>query len=265
MAMRITSALIILTLLTSAATAAATDWQEVAPETRMRLVSSDRLEAGAILVGIEVDMPAGHKTYWRIPGETGVPTSIQDLGSAGFGAPTILWPHPQVHQTEGYLDFVYSGPTVLPMQVEGTGGELALRVTMGICSDICVPVQASFRLSVDPARPDAGQALRLRQAMANVPVTPPDDTMIGSVTLAGEQLLVPLGTPDIDPHTVIAAGAGSDLLFGAPQKSPDNNLVILPLLGGNGQSLVGQTIQISFMTPAGPFVVERVVSAGGST
>lgn len=263
--MRILVALIALTSLTSAAMAAATDWQEVAPDTRMRLVSSDRVEGGAMLVGIEVDMPADYKTYWRIPGETGVPTSIDDLGSTGFAAPTIHWPHPQVHETEGYLDFVYLGPTVLPMQVEGSGGELALRVTMGICSDICVPVQASFRLSIDPAKPDAGQSLRLRQAMANVPVAPPDDAMIGPIALSGDQLMVPLGAPDIDPLTVIAAGPGPDLLFGAPQKSPDNNLVILPLLGGDGQSLVGQTIQISFMTPAGPFVVERVVAAGGST
>lgn len=263
--MRIRLAFIALTLLTSAATAAATDWQEVAPDTRMRLVSSDRVEAGTILVGIEVDMPADYKTYWRIPGETGVPTSIEDLGSTGVSAPTILWPHPQVHQTEGYLDFVYLGPTVLPLQLQGVGGELALRVTMGICSDICVPVQASFRLNIDPARPDAGQSLRLRQAMATVPVAPPDNTVIGEATLAGEHLHVPLVAPDIDPSTVIAAGSGSDLLFGAPQKSPDNNLVILPLLGGDGQSLVGQTIQISFMTPAGPFVVERVVAGGGST
>ncbi len=263
--MRIFLALFALTLLTSAATAAATQWQEVAPETRMRLVSSDRLEDGKVLVGVEVDMPADYKTYWRIPGETGVPTSIEGLGSVGFAEPTIFWPHPLVHQTEGYLDFVYLGPTVLPMQVEGTGGELALRVTMGICSDICVPVQASFRLPIDPARPDAGQALRLRQAMASVPISPPDDSMIGPVELTGDQLQVPLLAAGIDPQTVIAAGSGADLLFGAPQKSPDNNLVILPLLGGDGQSLVGQTIQISFMTPAGPFVVERVIAAGGST
>lgn len=254
-------------LLTGPAHAAASAWQEVAPETRMRLVSSDRLEDGHLLAGVELDMPAGFKTYWRVPGETGIPTQIEDTGSQGFSDPQVLWPQPTIDQTESYLDFVYYGPTVLPLRLAAeTGtGTISLSVTMGVCSDICVPVQAQFELPVDTARPDAGQDLRLQQALANVPIAPEDDGIVGEVVLASDGLHVPLLSTEIDSTSVIVAAADPQLLFGAPQKSPDTGLVVLPLLGGDEQSVVGQTVDISFQTPAGPYVVQRVVASPGST
>lgn len=251
----------------SPAVAASTDWQDVAPETRIRLISSDRLEAGQILAGIEVDMPPGFKTYWRVPGETGIPTQVEDIGSRGLSDPQLLWPHPTIDEVEGYLDFVYFGPTVLPLRLtsDGGAGELALRVTMGICSDICVPVQATFSLPVDPARPDPGQDLRLRQALADVPVQPPDDAIIGEALYGSQGLSVPLLSTEIDAATVIIAADDPHLLFGAPQKSPDSPAVFFSLLGGDGQSVLGQSIDITFMTPTGPYVVRRVVGSAGST
>ena len=251
----------------SPALAGATDWQDVAPETRIRLISSDRLEAGHVLAGIEVDMPPGFKTYWRVPGETGIPTQVEDWGSRGLSDPQLLWPHPTIAEVEGYLDFVYFGPTVLPLRLASGGGrgELTLRVTMGICSDICVPVQATFSLAVDPTRPDPGQDLRLRQALANVPVPPVDDAIVGDAVYGPQGLMVSLLSTEIDPDTVIVAADDPHLLFGAPQKSPDSAAVFFSLLGGDGQSVLGQSIDITFMTPTGPYVVRRVVGSAGST
>lgn len=247
--------------------AAATDWQELAPGARARVISSDTVSAdGTVRLGLEIDMPHELKTYWRIPGETGIPTSFDFSRSSGVGAASILWPYPEIEHTPDYTDFVYRGPTVIPFELPAAGpATVGLDVVMGICSDICVPAQASFTLPLSLAKPDPGQSLRIDQAVANLPIPAPDDAVIGEVTLAHDALSVPVHSFDIDPYSVIAAAGDPAVLFGAPQKSPDNGIVILPLLGGNEESLVGQRIDIIYMTPAGPYWVERKIAAAGST
>ena len=110
----------------------------------------------------------------------------------------------------------------------------------------------------------------LMNAGATIPIDAEADeravlVALGDASLDGEALSVVLHSPDIDPASVIAATADPGVLFGAPQKSPDNGIVILPLLGGDGQTLVGQPIEITYMTPAGPYWVEREITAAGST
>ncbi len=247
--------------------AAATDWQDVAPETRVRLISADQPDAnGKILAGLEIDMPPSFKTYWRVPGETGIPITLDLTGSTGIAAHQMLWPYPKIDLSQGFVDFVYYGPTVLPLELTADGQPIDLKLSaiMGICSDICVPVQASFRLMIDPTKPDAGQGVRLAQALANVPL-PGDEAAVGEVFATPEGLAVALNSTEIDPASVIAAGPGdSALLFGAPQKSPDKSLVLLPLLGGDETQVVGQTIEITYMTPSGPYVVVRKIAAGST-
>lgn len=248
--------------------AAASDWQELAPGARARLISADEVSAeGSILVGLEIEMLPGLKTYWRVPGETGIPTTFDFSRSGGIGDFRVLWPYPTIDQSTGYLDYVYRGPTVLPIELTATGApmDLDLNVVMGICSDICVPVQARFALPIRPAKADAGQSIRLRQAVAEVPVAPGTDTGIGMVMLGDTGLLVAIEDPGIDPATLIVATGDPAILFGAPQKSPDNGGVIVPVLTGGGPSLAGQMVEISYMTPEGPFVVDREIMSAEST
>lgn len=256
---------LLLALLTTPAFAAATDWQEVGPGARARLITADVVAPdGSTLVALELDMPANTKTYWRVPGETGIPTSLDFSASTGIGSAEILWPYPVIDTSTGFLDYAYFGPTVLPVRLEVTGeiGTIELTATLGICSDICVPAQARFSLPLNRDKSDPGQGLRIDQAIANVPLPAEDDTVIGDVVLDAGGLHVPVTGAEVDPASLIADVTNPGVLFGTPQKSPDNGIVILPLLGGGEQqSLVGQPVQISFMTPTGPYVVARTIAA----
>lgn len=262
-------ATILAVLLATPAFAAATAWQEVGPDARARLISSDFVTAdGSTLVALEIDMPGNTKTYWRVPGETGIPTTFDFSASTGIGVAEVLWPYPTIDTATGYLDFAYFGPTVLPAKLSITGDApvVDLSVTMGICSDICIPTQVRFTLPLDLAMPDMGQGLRIDQAVANVPLPADDDTVVGDATLDAVGLWIDLVSADIDPASIIAATGDPSVLFGAPQKSRDNGLVMLPLLGGGEQqTLVGQLVEINFMTPGGPYVVVREIVAAGST
>lgn len=254
------------------AAAAATAWQELEPGTRIRLIASEVLQPdGTTLVGLELEMPASTKTYWRVPGETGIPARVDLSGSTGISAHRMQWPYPQIETIAGYTDFVYYGPTVLPLEltVSGETPLLALTVTLGICSDICMPVDASFALPLDFASPDPGQDLRLAQATAETPIDwPGPDPVLAAVHYdpAAGALLVPLDHPEVDPLSLIADAGPGGPLFGAPQKSPDGRLVRLSLLGDEGEgSLIGKTVRLTFMTSMGPFEVTRRVAPSTAT
>ena len=266
--MRLCPAIALALLAAAPAAASQTEWQEVAPGVRLRLIADDvRRPDGTTMVGLEIDMPENTKTYWRVPGETGIATELDIAGSTGIAGFTMLWPYPLVDQSAGYLDYVYYGPTVLPIALDLTGESAVLQasVTLGVCSDVCVPAMAEFSLPLSFGTPDAGQQIRLSQAVALTPLpwtgsSPP----VGAVSLdaAADALAVVLADPEVDPHSLIADMGPGGTLFGAPQKSPDGKVVFLPLLGGSDpEGLMGQPVQFTFMTPMGAFEISRVIDS----
>lgn len=255
-----------LVLLAASAHAGETAWQEVAPGVKLRLISTGQIKAnGTTLVGLEIDMPATNKTYWRIPGETGLPTELDFTGSTGVRAHQIFWPYPTRHETEDYLDYVYFGPTVLPVELTVDPGSpsVELSAILGVCSDVCVPAQARFSLPLAESQPDRPNGLRIRQALAMTPMQwPADPQPIGDVELwrdAG-MLAVHVDDPELDPASLIAATENGEPLFGTPQKSPEPNLVLIPILGKADElDLENQAVQLTFLTGMGAFEVKRTV------
>jgi DsbC/DsbD-like thiol-disulfide interchange protein len=257
-------------LLAAPASAGETAWQELAPDVRARLITSDVLEAdGTTLVGIELDMPSNTKTYWRIPGETGIATELDFAGSMGIASHEVLWPFPTVEHVLGYMDYVYYGPTVLPvvLTIEKDASAIELATTLGVCSDICVPAVASFSLPLSFARADAGQRLRLQQALSLTPVVwDGAGSAIGEVVYdaAAAGLTVPVSDPSIDQSSLIADTGDPLVLFGTPQKSPDGHSVFLPLLGSVSADLGGQAVRITFMTDMGPYEISRQIRSAST-
>lgn len=258
------------TVAPAAAQAAETAWQTIAPDVRMRLISAGGAVAGGeARLALEIDMPEATRTYWRIPGDAGLPTVLDLTGSRDVGAHRIEWPFPIREEKDGLLDYAYFGHTVLPVAVEVTGPdpEVEMAVTMGVCSDICVPAQARFSLRLDEAS-DEANALRIRQAMAEVPIPwegPP--AAIGEVTWSPDlgALAVPIEASEVDIESLIVSTGDPAILFDMPQKSPQPGLVLLPIRGKSDKiDLVGMDIQITFMTDMGPFDIRRTVRDGSS-
>ena len=255
-----------LALLVRPALAGETPWQDIAPGVKLRLISTGQPGAdGKMLLGLEIDMPAHTKTYWRVPGETGLPTELDFSGSAGVLDHEILWPYPRLDIKDGYADSVYYGPTVLPIEVtlapDASHAEMA--AVLGICSDICVPAQAHFSLDLTDATPDRANGLRLRQALALAPIDWDSAAApIGNVVYDAKtgMLEVPVTNAAVDPQSLIAATASGMPAFGAPQKSPEPNLVLIPVLGQPGEEdLADQPVELTFMTDMGAFEIDRHV------
>lgn len=270
-AMRLLITLAALLATAAPALAAATGWQDLGSGARVRLISTDRVSAeGTTLIAIELDMPQDTKTYWRVPGESGIATELDFTGSTGVSGHRFLWPYPEIEEKAGYTDFVYYGPRVIPVELtlDGPAADLKVSMLMGVCSEVCIPATAAFSLPLDFGEPDAGQEIRISQALADIPIG-----WTGAGEPVGEPvfdpeagiLWVPVDPAAVDPASLIAEAAPEGYLFGAPQKSPQEGLVGLPLLGKGGEGeLAGNAVRLLFVTPEGPYEVERRVGAVGS-
>ena len=251
------------TLAAGPALAGATAWQEIAPGVKARLISSDSVSNGASLAGLELDMPGATNTYWRVPGESGIPTEFDFTGSTGITDPVVHWPFPQIADTGGYRDYIYRGPVVFPIALKTAGtGTLKAAITLGICSDMCVPAHAEFSLPLNSAKSDPAQSIRIDQAEATTPIAwDRSGDPVAAVTASPGGLALSGLDPSIDPTSLIADVGDPSILFETPQKSPDGTLLTLKLLGGAaGTKLEGRDVQLTFMTPNGPYVVSRKIA-----
>lgn len=245
-----------------------TAWQEVAPGVSVRMISSGQVKPdGTTLIGLEIDMPEDTKTYWRVPGETGLPMDLDFSGSSGVSGHKIVWPYPVRDQKGAFLDYVYYGPTILPIELnlDDPRGQAVVSATLGICSDICIPAQARFDLALNEASADRPNGLRLRQALAEAPIAWNDGPQpLGEVDFLPDQQAIGvwINDPDIDLDSLIATTESGSPLFGAPQKSPQQDLVLLPILEKTENSaLEGQDVQLTFMTGMGAFELRRTIGA----
>jgi len=117
---------------------------------------------GSRVVGIEITMGHGWKTYWRTPGDAGgVPPSFDWTGSRNVARAVVLYPAPQRLTDRSGTTFGYKRDLIFPVLIEpehpDQPSEVKLTFTFGICREICVPSEAVHVLSVpaDPGAPPA--------------------------------------------------------------------------------------------------------------
>ncbi|GHA30543.1 hypothetical protein GCM10007989_27970 [Devosia pacifica] len=241
-------------LLPSLASASETPWQEIAPGVETRVVGAGTITAGETQVALELRMPSEMHTYWRIPGETGLAPEFA-LSEGGATIKFIHWPHPEVATISGYVDYIYRGAVMVPMTVsvpEGVTG-LSLAVQLGICSEVCMPVMADFDLALDGLA-DPGNALRIRQALADEPIlwdgaTPPVE--LEAYDAETNALTLRVQDPAIEVSSMLVSVADGEPLFGPASKAGD--LITVEILDAGRPDLLGTEINIDFDTSNGPY------------
>ena len=131
-----------------------------------------RLPNGDHMAALHLQLAPGWKTYWRAPGEGGIPPEFNWSGSRNLAAVAINWPTPEVFDQAGMRSIGYENELVLPIRITPRSArtiDLRGEMTLGLCKDICLPHTLSFRaqLPSDTTRPDPVIAASL----ANVPYT----------------------------------------------------------------------------------------------
>jgi len=139
--------------------AESSSWVET-PGGKVRLLLDVPQEPAKVLRGaIEIDLAEGWKTYWREPGDAGVPPQLDLSASSNVTQSKIAFPAPQRFE-DGQTQWAgYKHSVVLPVtfNVEKPDAPTRLKghVFLGICETICIPVQAEFDLDVKPGKKDA--------------------------------------------------------------------------------------------------------------
>tara|TARA_R110002096_G_scaffold124149_6_gene268560 strand:- start:285 stop:2426 length:2142 start_codon:yes stop_codon:yes gene_type:complete len=140
-------------------------WASSDPIVEAQLVSDRSVVApGEVFhLGLHQVMPDGWHTYWRNPGDNGLPTEIRWDVPAGVTIGAIEWPAPEeMPLAETIMDYGYHGEVVLPVTVELTAGYAAsdlpiiAHASWLVCEIICVPEERTLTLTL----PVAAQSVR---------------------------------------------------------------------------------------------------------
>jgi DsbC/DsbD-like thiol-disulfide interchange protein len=122
--------------------------------------------------GVEIRLKAGWKTYWRYPGDAGVPPRFDWSGSENVAAIEVKWPAPERFVDEsGAKSIGYYGDIVFPLVVRPADParpvRLKLKLDFAVCDKLCVPADAELLLEI-PAGESASLGL-LDRAAERVP------------------------------------------------------------------------------------------------
>ena len=151
-----------------------TDWAR-APKSQARLIAASR-----DLAGFEIALAPGAITYWRDPGDAGLPPTLDFSGSDNVASVETLFPAPRrIAEADGGEAFGYEGGVVFPLRVKPRDPEkpvtLRLNADFAVCEKVCLPAKAHLALELPSASPSP-YAGALRAALALIPRSvPPKD------------------------------------------------------------------------------------------
>jgi DsbC/DsbD-like thiol-disulfide interchange protein len=127
--------------------------------------------ASSLRAGVEIRLMRGWHTYWRYPGDSGVPPQFSFDGSRNLKQVDVLWPAPERITDSSGTSIGYSVGVIFPLRVVpqavGKPVTLRLRLQYAICEKLCVPAEAQSELTLTGSR--ASQDAALKTAEGRVP------------------------------------------------------------------------------------------------
>jgi DsbC/DsbD-like thiol-disulfide interchange protein len=148
----------------------ASPWQRDG-HSAVRLIAGSR--SGTVLLGgIAFQLQPGWKTYWRTPGDSGVPPRFDFSKSENVEAVTIMWPAPlKFDDGAGGHSIGYHNQIVLPLRIVAKAADkpvtLRAEINYAVCEKLCIPVEASAELGFNSVA--STEDANLRAALDTVP------------------------------------------------------------------------------------------------
>ncbi|HWN80215.1 MAG TPA: protein-disulfide reductase DsbD domain-containing protein [Bradyrhizobium sp.] len=190
----------------------------------VRLLAGSR--SGAVLMGgIAFQLQPGWKTYWRTPGDSGVPPRFDFSKSENIEAVTVLWPAPtKFDDGAGGYSLGYHDQVVLPLRIVAKNADkpvtLRADINYAVCEKLCIPVEASAELAIASVASTEDSALFA--ALDTVPkpanVGDPNPLTIRDVKREGKStVLVDVAVPDTRAVDLFVEGPTPDWALPVPK------------------------------------------------
>lgn len=215
------------------ALAGVSDWVNN-PGGRMRIAVQAPDASGEVHGVIEIEPAKGWITYWREPGEAGMPPQMTLVPGTGLTLEDLRFPPPRVFDQGGVRDIGYGEPVSLTFTLKGKAADPALKagVFIGVCKEICVPFQADFTVPFTGNAEEEAEAKAVLIAAENrLPEVPSADFFAEKprIGVDGKTVTVPVGLPDLQNKPEF-------FLTG-----PDGYVYIEPMLARSGTSQADAT------------------------
>jgi len=164
---------------TTNSSAEVTDWQDLGGG-RARLITVYDPVEGTIEGIVDVELQPGWVTYWRNPGESGIPPIFDFSKSSGVSVEQPLFPVPTAKHAAGIISIVYKNHVAFPFKAQPVisplSGVLQLEMVIGVCEEICIPAMSSFSQDLSKLNySDLTSNEMIRQAYLKIPVTKADN------------------------------------------------------------------------------------------
>lgn len=153
--------------------AAVSPWSK-SSHSSLRLIAGATAPSGKQRVGVQITMSPGYKTYWRSPGDAGVPPVFDWSGSENVGGLDVRWPAPERFEDGNGYSIGYVGEVVVPVSVQPVDPQkpvtLVLALEYAVCEKICIPAKGEARLWLEPGVTSVSSPL-LESYEARVPAS----------------------------------------------------------------------------------------------
>src|SRR3954454_17750681 len=189
----------------------------------VRLLAGSR--SGAVLLGgIAIQLQPGWHTYWRNPGDSGVPPRFDFSRSENVEAVTVLWPAPtKFDDGAGGYSLGYKKQVVLPLRIVAKNADkpvkLRANINYAVCEKLCIPVEASAELAFTSVASTEDSALFA--ALDTVPkpanVGDRNPLTIRDVKRDGNTVLVDVAAPDSGGANLFVEGPSPDWALPVPK------------------------------------------------
>jgi DsbC/DsbD-like thiol-disulfide interchange protein len=205
-----------------------TDWAQ-GGKSQARLIA-----AGTNLAGFEIALAPGAITYWRDPGDAGLPPTLDFTASDNVASIEAKFPAPKrLREADGGEAFGYDGGVIFPLLVKPADPAkpvtLKLNANFAVCEKVCLPATARLSLTL-PAAGESPHATALDAALAAVPraVQPKDFGLLEAAGADGWRLCAPS-----------QAGSPRDLFVEPPEGWW---IKVAPVAGAGGQDCFTLTL-----------------------
>ena len=230
-----------------------------------RLIGGET-QGGVWRAGLDLALDKGWKTYWRMPGDAGVPPQFDWSGSRNVKSLTVLWPAPMRFSDEGGETVGYKDHVVFPLDItpteESKPMDLKLDVFLGVCDVICIPVK--FEETLRQKSPSAVDASLIAAFAARVPekVDARARFHVARASLVEDDgkpaLALRLEGQGFDDGLDVFVEGGDFAYFRAPRLAGDPADVHLPIDGlKDEEQLRGKTLTLTMI--AGDIRLEQDV------
>ncbi len=176
--------------------------------------------------GIELRLGTGWKTYWRYPGDSGVPPRFDFSKSTNVKSVAVQWPAPHRFSDESGASIGYKGGVLLPLDIVPTNPArpvtLRVAVDYAICEKLCIPAMGSATIGLGAAS-SFDAALATARAQVPKPAALGDGAALAIRNIKREpgspnaRVIVEVAAPEQAPLDLFVEGPTDDWALPLPE------------------------------------------------